>query len=188
MIRRPPRSTRTDTLFPYTSLFRSQGRCRDGTVVRRQRTHGLAHRRRAPPAIQSAAEGTGMKRGHDLSGVMKFATSPAWGEHLGEALGDHLGLAMEEFDFEAAELAAIVGDHWAGVLWGCAFEDLLTRTIEPVDRNIVDDYIRRRGWNESGSTKIYLRPLRSSRSAEHTSELQSLMSNSYYLFWMKTNK
>src|SRR3546814_6555375 len=33
MIRRPPRSTRTDTLFPYTTLFRSQGgadvRCRD---------------------------------------------------------------------------------------------------------------------------------------------------------------
>src|SRR3546814_4137171 len=26
MIRRPPRSTRTDTLFPYTALFRS-GRC-----------------------------------------------------------------------------------------------------------------------------------------------------------------
>src|SRR3546814_2824937 len=32
MIRRPPRSTRTDTLFPYTTLFRSQwwavGQCR----------------------------------------------------------------------------------------------------------------------------------------------------------------
>src|SRR3546814_5771640 len=26
MIRRPPRSTRTDTLFPYTTLFRSQDR------------------------------------------------------------------------------------------------------------------------------------------------------------------
>src|SRR3546814_14543361 len=26
MIRRPPRSTRTDTLFPYTTLFRSVGR------------------------------------------------------------------------------------------------------------------------------------------------------------------
>src|SRR3546814_8156302 len=25
MIRRPPRSTRTDTLFPYTTLFRSAG-------------------------------------------------------------------------------------------------------------------------------------------------------------------
>src|SRR3546814_5094218 len=30
MIRRPPRSTRTDTLFPYTTLFRSVG---DGVVV-----------------------------------------------------------------------------------------------------------------------------------------------------------
>src|SRR3546814_2776691 len=29
MIRRPPRSTRTDTLFPYTTLFRSDGRPAD---------------------------------------------------------------------------------------------------------------------------------------------------------------
>src|SRR3546814_3308385 len=27
MIRRPPRSTRTDTLFPYTTLFRSEAAC-----------------------------------------------------------------------------------------------------------------------------------------------------------------
>src|SRR3546814_17020986 len=30
MRRRPPRSTRTDTLFPYTTLFRSTGRIRHG--------------------------------------------------------------------------------------------------------------------------------------------------------------
>src|SRR3546814_1851169 len=29
MIRRPPRSTRTDTLFPYTTLFRSIGAAED---------------------------------------------------------------------------------------------------------------------------------------------------------------
>src|SRR3546814_749199 len=29
MIRRPPRSTRTDTLFPYTTLFRSSGTAAD---------------------------------------------------------------------------------------------------------------------------------------------------------------
>src|SRR3546814_4759217 len=37
MIRRPPRSTRTDTLFPYTTLFRSlalPGRCRGGRPCR----------------------------------------------------------------------------------------------------------------------------------------------------------
>src|SRR3546814_4186984 len=32
MIRRPPRSTRTDTLFPYTTLFRSQRRQRIGQL------------------------------------------------------------------------------------------------------------------------------------------------------------
>src|SRR3546814_10982194 len=32
MIRRPPRSTRTDTLFPYTTLFRSPGPRRGGLL------------------------------------------------------------------------------------------------------------------------------------------------------------
>src|SRR3546814_15228003 len=87
---------------------------------------------------------------------MNSATSPAWGEHLGEALGDHLGLAMEEFDFDADELADIVVDHWAVVLWGCALDELLTRTIHP-DTNILDDYIRPRGRNDRRPTKIYPR-------------------------------
>src|SRR3546814_4677014 len=34
MIRRPPRSTRTDTLFPYTTLFRSRNRGCPGTESR----------------------------------------------------------------------------------------------------------------------------------------------------------
>src|SRR3546814_11278591 len=33
MIRRPPRSTRTDTLFPYTTLFRSSVRKRNGKIT-----------------------------------------------------------------------------------------------------------------------------------------------------------
>src|SRR3546814_7954401 len=35
MIRRPPRSTRTDTLFPYTTLFRSPRLLPRGVVVLR---------------------------------------------------------------------------------------------------------------------------------------------------------
>src|SRR3546814_3361301 len=34
MIRRPPRSTRTDTLFPYTTLFRSDHVARTGAADR----------------------------------------------------------------------------------------------------------------------------------------------------------
>src|SRR3546814_13578447 len=33
MIRRPPRSTRTDTLFPYTTLFRSPASCSRSTPM-----------------------------------------------------------------------------------------------------------------------------------------------------------
>src|SRR3546814_4047539 len=33
MIRRPPRSTRTDTLFPYTTLFRSNALVAAGLVI-----------------------------------------------------------------------------------------------------------------------------------------------------------
>src|SRR3546814_2753544 len=51
MIRRPPRSTRTDTLFPYTTLFRShqQDKARHGRAppaIRRQKISAPAHDRR----------------------------------------------------------------------------------------------------------------------------------------------
>src|SRR3546814_3026672 len=40
MIRRPPRSTRTDTLFPYTTLFRSADTGRTVVWPERYRTRG----------------------------------------------------------------------------------------------------------------------------------------------------
>src|SRR3546814_2322917 len=44
MIRRPPRSTRTDTLFPYTTLFRSRGRHQIAVVgVHRQVAQPCGH-------------------------------------------------------------------------------------------------------------------------------------------------
>src|SRR3546814_8116819 len=46
MIRRPPRSTRTDTLFPYTTLFRSRpGYPPVGTTDRTARAHQAGNRR-----------------------------------------------------------------------------------------------------------------------------------------------
>src|SRR3546814_7701566 len=43
MIRRPPRSTRTDTLFPYTTLFRSEAR-RRGAEIGAERLDRRQHR------------------------------------------------------------------------------------------------------------------------------------------------
>src|SRR3546814_4402689 len=42
MIRRPPRSTRTDTLFPYTTLFRSAAAVRKRTMAQSPHTHPQA--------------------------------------------------------------------------------------------------------------------------------------------------
>src|SRR3546814_5634720 len=65
MIRRPPRSTRTDTLFPYTTLFRSlDGAAKDlgciGCGDERQRQQraepGLAEQRPQSDRIQERPE------------------------------------------------------------------------------------------------------------------------------------
>src|SRR3546814_15246494 len=54
MIRRPPRSTRTDTLFPYTTLFRSG---RHLEVVEAGDTQALWHGDTKPLALEKSAEG-----------------------------------------------------------------------------------------------------------------------------------
>src|SRR3546814_9052615 len=51
MIRRPPRSTRTDTLFPYTTLFRSaEGKAAPGRqdTASHRSLYGLPTDRREP--------------------------------------------------------------------------------------------------------------------------------------------
>src|SRR3546814_5157606 len=55
MIRRPPRSTRTDTLFPYTTLFRSHRARNHGTAGRSTRLlRSGAHR----PSFLGSGSGT----------------------------------------------------------------------------------------------------------------------------------
>src|SRR3546814_2529541 len=61
MIRRPPRSTRTDTLFPYTTLFRSAADAGTGLARGRQRRrirHPANRRRRELPALPRSEEHT----------------------------------------------------------------------------------------------------------------------------------
>src|SRR3546814_1244476 len=61
MIRRPPRSTRTDTLFPYTTLFRSpavvamgqlQHALQAGHAYRATADHGIPERHRRAVRLQ----------------------------------------------------------------------------------------------------------------------------------------
>src|SRR3546814_3091572 len=59
MIRRPPRSTRTDTLFPYTTLFRSHAAVLHGARgVHRDVAAPDGARQRAPTARTRSEEHT----------------------------------------------------------------------------------------------------------------------------------
>lgn len=61
---------------------------------------------------------------------------------------------------EFEDIAEILGDDWAMTLWGCAFEDFLTQDFG--GGNIVDAYLRRRGWKENAQAKAYMKALRTS--------------------------
>src|SRR3546814_3390639 len=70
MIRRPPRSTRTDTLFPYTPLFRSAAQpgqsVLDAAAAGRARVEGARHRRlhlRAAAGAHPAGAGVAVAAG-----------------------------------------------------------------------------------------------------------------------------
>src|SRR3546814_4238017 len=122
MIRRPPRSTRTDTLFPYTTLFRSD--ClEDGTKVDKAFFKGL---KGADQILTPAPE--------ELLPELNILRNTCKATRLHEK--------TPEFFL-----------NQAGVKYRVRAE-----------KNI---------WNQ--------------RSEEHTSELQSLMSNSYTVFCLKKN-
>src|SRR3546814_20857279 len=65
MIRRPPRSTRTDTLFPYTTLFRS------GMIAERDRHGNIVAMKYEPGPVEM--EGAQMKGANLSSAKMSGA-------------------------------------------------------------------------------------------------------------------
>src|SRR3546814_12843006 len=73
MIRRPPRSTRTDTLFPYTTLFRSPPGFRDsGSVASRIPCHPRSRK----PVLSTAPERDAPAR--DSARIIHIIFDRAW--------------------------------------------------------------------------------------------------------------
>src|SRR3546814_5510005 len=88
MIRRPPRSTRTDTLFPYTTLFRSVQGIERIEVLR---------------GAQSALYG-----GEAIGGVVNIVTRRG-----GKGVGGHVGLGAGSYGTFRQEAGfGAGGDRW----------------------------------------------------------------------------
>src|SRR3546814_12533667 len=107
MIRRPPRATRTDTLFPYTTLFRS-------LVVRRgDQLHAALFHRLDDPAEPRAAIGI----------VLIEDGAEAVAEVFGQMLDPGLGplvVASAHVDDVAELRRAPAARHGAGTAEGTA--------------------------------------------------------------------
>src|SRR3546814_12645894 len=81
MIRLPPRSTRTDTLFPYTTLFRSLRAARSGAARtwrdaaaggRSRRPQTRARQRQDPRHVRRSAAGRAARTGADDRAVREI--------------------------------------------------------------------------------------------------------------------
>src|SRR3546814_10664884 len=94
MIRRPPRSTRTDTLFPYTTLFRSAGIAQETGVF-----HGRSadnHIRNAGiKKIGRAHVGTPVTNAHLVCRLLLAKKQQAEVERISQELGQKLSVQAE---------------------------------------------------------------------------------------------
>src|SRR3546814_15758361 len=84
MLRRPPRSTRTDTLFPYTTLFRSR-------AAGARYARGQPHLRGPDPADARGARPDAPRRGEGQGRLARNLRPPA---HLRRAV--HAGAGGED--------------------------------------------------------------------------------------------
>lgn len=96
---------------------------------------------------------------HDIGGLIKWASSIGWRDRFDELIDWHLG-AADEFGLDMERLYNLLGDRMLD-LEHCAFEDLAATIFED-GSNLVDDYIKRRGWKEGASTRAYMQAMRDS--------------------------
>jgi len=98
-----------------------------------------------------------------INNIMKWSDRPEWASDLAALFDTHFGLVCERMGIHHEDLGGELGGHgYEGMLFGIVFEDLLSRRLPPDNRNIIDDYLQRRGWRESVHGRRYLQQLRDS--------------------------
>jgi hypothetical protein len=101
-----------------------------------------------------------MSTSQSIQGLIKWSQRGEWRDNFETALERHVGPPCRSAGIGLDELAEIIGDHWMTTLWGCVFADLVL--AGRAERNVADDYLKRRGWKESAGTRAYIEALRRS--------------------------
>src|SRR3546814_2417542 len=120
IIRRPPRSTRTDTLFPYTTLFRSQAKetacaVERGADFRTRVGDGLqplATAERRLRNVREALDRGGIAGHHQpVAHAAAFLHQPG-GRQVGQ-VEEHLGRDVERSEEHTSELQSLMRSSYA---------------------------------------------------------------------------
>jgi hypothetical protein len=98
---------------------------------------------------------------HCLTKLIKFIRRTEWEEAFAEVVEQHLGRACSKFDIEPEEVFDVIGEVAGTILHGCALEDFMARDYEG-GRNVVDEYLKRRGYAESPGARRYMQALQQS--------------------------
>jgi len=110
---------------------------------------------------------------------MKWLSRDEWRDAFKNVLDLHLVPACEASSMKVNEAVSILDqEQFMSTIWGCAFEDFLTRELDN-GRNIVDDYLKRRGWKENASTRSYMSALRTSVMSLY--EVSNIVKNTSFL-------
>jgi hypothetical protein len=90
---------------------------------------------------------------------------PHWATRFDAVQQVHTASILAVSGLSYAGLLNVLGQHAAGVLYGAVFEDLATQRFNDVGlpHNIVDDYLKRRGWRDSVPSRRYMATLRDAR-------------------------
>ena len=97
-----------------------------------------------------------------IRNIMNWAEQPEWLEEQAAVFDAHLAPVCDRIDINQEDLVLELEEHgYGGMLFGVVFEDFISRRL-PDDKNIIDDYLKRRGWRESVPGRRYLQQLRDS--------------------------
>ncbi len=98
-----------------------------------------------------------------IGNLMTWSSRPEWAERRQAVYDEHLCGAAARCDLTVPVLLEDLQEtgHFPMVM-GLAFEDFASRPATEVAPNVVDDYLKRRGWRESPSGRRYLTQLRNS--------------------------
>jgi hypothetical protein len=102
--------------------------------------------------------------GSDLAikNIMRWSQKENWASYQEQIFAEHFDEIISRTRGSKEEAVDQLGDAF-GMIYGFVFEDFLTAQFGDEDEiNIIDDYLKRRGWCEKVPAKRYLMALRHS--------------------------